>query len=113
MTDDEILATLADEESPAANTLVPVVSATEYTVAIPDEDANAITEADKWEHLEGFLYRRKCFRVQTERSEGVVTFAIGVGDTTLEAAMQALQEEIDEITGRNVVEKAGAAWGMF
>lgn len=108
---DDLLESLLDGEFPEPPRLEAVVSAREYSVAIPEEDAAIIKEKDKWDHLQGVLHRRGCNRVQVE--DYTMIFWLCATGATIEEVMAALTEELDDITGRKMEEAGAEAWGMF
>lgn len=112
---DDILAELesTDASDSCLTKLEAVESATEYTVALDEEAREKIAEEDKWEHLEGILYRQRCERVRWEKTEGLVKFWVRVDVCDVTTAVNALSEEIDEITGRKTMADAGELYGMF
>ena len=114
--DDDVLAFL-DAQEPAEDScltkLEAVETATEYTVALDEEAREKIAEDDKWEHLEGVLYRRKAERVRWEKGEGIVVFWVRPSECDVTTAVNALAEEIDEVTGRKTMAEAGEIYGMF
>ena len=115
--EDAILAFLDDGDKEliegVVNRLEAVVSATSYTLALPAADAEVVTEKGKWEHLEGVLYRRRCSDVSHEKAEGILMFEIGMGNANVDDVVQAISEELDEITGRKMEAAGAEAWGMF
>lgn len=108
--EDEILADLAEDPTPK---LEAVVSAIQYTVALTEEDAQEVNRLEKWGHLEGVLWRRRCHGVQSLGDEGVLTFSIGTGEANIDDVMQTIAEELDEITGRKMEREGADAWGLF
>lgn len=107
-TEDEILAALEED----ASKLKPTVTALEYAVPLSDEDYGDVIE--KWEHIAGVLYRQGARDVDLyDKSEGQrMMFTLDVG-VDIAKVMLALQEEVDEATGRKAVEEAGESWGLF
>lgn len=119
MTEDDTIIAFLEEgdkeliEAEAKPKLEAVVSATRYTLAIPKADLEFLKEKRQWQHLEGVLYRRGCNSVSHDASEGILVFWISVGNANIDAVVQAIAEELDEITGRKMEEAGGDTWGMF
>lgn len=113
MNEDDILAAIVNAEVTPPQRIEAVVSATAYTIALPKEDADAVQEKGKWDHLEGVLYRRRCHSVSHDPSDGLLMFSIGVDEANIDDVVAAIVEELDEITGRKMEEAGGETWGMF
>jgi hypothetical protein len=107
MTDDEAII----EEIVSRIEAVPI--ATQYSISIPQADAEDITKAEKWSHIEGVLYRRGCERVRFEHNDTVIFLIHESDGVKIEDVVAALQEELDDITGRKLEKDAGEVWGMF
>jgi len=108
--EDEILAELAEAEPQG---LAAVLESRTYTLKLTEPDSEVMGQKGRWEHLEGVLYRRKCHSVGHCPVDGTLHFSIDVGGPNVEDVVQAIAEELDEITGRKMEQANGETWGMF
>lgn len=99
-------------EEPADAKRMPALTSRRYHYALDESEWTAL-DLKQGTILDGVIYKRGGEAVDIDNEKVMFTVPEEGHDRILEDIMEAIAEQLDEITGRKM-EKAGAeAWGMF